>query len=214
MEKTNDLLYPGDRGELPAETRRVLVNLLRGPTLEGSRHALLWPVLLRDEAIIRSRLHDMFLNLVLDKEQQVAFTQQADVAELDAPVLLRKHTLSLRESALVLHLRAELATADAQSERCVVEREHLLAHLQAYMPSAETDAVRFDKQSDAAIEKLVRLNFLQKLKGSEFRLEVSPALRVLFGAEEIEALTATYTALRAGTLDTLTPEPMDDLENV
>jgi hypothetical protein len=191
-------LYPGDTGVLPVDTRRVLVNLLRGPTLDGTRQTQLWTILLRDETLIRSRLHDLFLALVLDRSQQVAFVQQAELAELDAPTLLRKSTLSFRETALLLHLRAELAVADAQEDRCVVDRDQVLEHLRVYQPADEADQVRFDKQSDAAIEKLIKLSLLHRLKGSDARLEVSPALRLLFGLAEIEALTKTYEAMRSG----------------
>lgn len=191
-------LFPGDTGILAIDTRRVLVNLLRGPTLDGSRQTQLWTVLLRDEKLIRSRLNDMFLALVLDREQQVAFVQQAEVVELDAPTLLRKSTLSFRETALLLHLRSELVIADAQDARCVVERDDILEHLRAYRAADENDQVRFDKQSDAAIEKLVKLSLLHRLKGNESSMEVSQALRLLFGIDEIEALTKTYIAMRTG----------------
>lgn len=195
---TDTLLYPGDTGSLPADTRRVLVNLLRGPMLDGMRQAKLWAVLVRDEAVIRSRLHELFLTLVLDREQQVAFVQQAEVGELDAPTLLRKSTLAFNETALLLHLRAQLAIADAQGERCVVERDDLLEHLKAYRPADETDLVRFDRQSETAIEKLAKLGLLHRLKGNDSALEVSQALRLLFGIEEIETLTRTYAALQNG----------------
>jgi len=53
-------LFEGDSGELPLETRRVLVQLLAGPSLDGQRHPKLWPVLVRDEALIRRRLSELF----------------------------------------------------------------------------------------------------------------------------------------------------------
>jgi hypothetical protein len=33
-------LYPGDAGELPRQTRRALVQLLAGPSLEARRHPM------------------------------------------------------------------------------------------------------------------------------------------------------------------------------
>ena len=51
-----DALYPGDSGELSLDARRVLVLLLAGPSLDGQRHSRLWPILIRDELAIRSRL--------------------------------------------------------------------------------------------------------------------------------------------------------------
>lgn len=191
-------LFPGDKGDLSADTRRVLVNLLRGPTIDGQRQTQLWAHLLRDEAIVRARLHDLFLTLVLDTEQLVAFTQQADTEDLDAPTLLRKSTLTFKETALLLFLRSELAVADAQGERCVLDRQDLVEHLKAYTPLDDNDSVRYDKQSDAAIEKVIKLSLMHKLKGSDTRLEVSQALRLMFSITEIEALTGVYEALRTG----------------
>ena len=82
-----DELFFGDTGELALDTRRALVQLLSGPSLDGRRHTKLWPVLLRDVAIIRRRLADLFLELVIDMDIQVAFTRQADTGELEVPAL-------------------------------------------------------------------------------------------------------------------------------
>src|SRR5579872_2428987 len=82
-------LFAGDQGELPLDTRRVLAQLLAGPSLDGRRHSKLWPALIRDEAIIRGRLCELFLELVIDRDLQAAFTRRADVGDLEAPVLLR-----------------------------------------------------------------------------------------------------------------------------
>lgn len=191
-------LFPGDTGTLSLETRRVLVNLLRGPMLDGQRQSLLWATLLRDADLIRGYLHNLFLTLVLDVERQVAFVQQAEAEGLDIPTLLRKTTLTFRESALLLHLRGELAISDAQGERCVVDREALIEHLKAYTQADDNDSVKFDKQSEAAIEKLIKLSLLHKLKGTESRLEVSQALRLMFSIAEIESLTSVFTALQSG----------------
>ena len=74
-------LFMGDSGELALDTRRALVQLLAGPSLDGRRHPKLWPILVRDEAVIRRRLAELFLELVIDRDVQVAFTRQADTGE-------------------------------------------------------------------------------------------------------------------------------------
>ncbi|WP_087865534.1 DUF4194 domain-containing protein [Comamonas thiooxydans] len=203
-------LFPGDRGEMSLDTRRVFVNLLRGPLIDGQRQPNLWMILLRDEALIRSRLSEMFLTLVLDVDQTIAFTQQAETEGIDSPTLLRKATLSFRESALLLHLRAELAVADAQGERCVVDREKVIDHLRGYMAADDNDSVKYDRQSEAAIEKLSKLSLLHKLKGSDTRMEVSQALRLMFSITEIEALASAYEAMRSG--DTESTQNVDQGE--
>lgn len=188
-------LFAGDTGELPMDTRRVLVHLLLGPALDAQRQTKLWPVLLRDERVLRSRLHELFLELVVDHEQRVAFTRQVVDEAADVPVLLRKAALTFVQSALVLFLRQQLTQADARGERAVVAREEMREHLRVFERDRSVDRAKFERQANNAVEKAVQLNLIRRLRGEDERYEVSPALKLLFPAEEIQALTATYERL-------------------
>ena len=190
--------FAGDTGQLPLETRRVLVQLLLGPSIDATRQRHLWPVLLRDEAMLRSRLHDLFLELVVDIDQQVAFTRQVVAEDVDAPVLLRKAHLTFLETALVLYLRQSLTRADAAGERAVVSYEELQAHLNVFERVANPDQARFGRQVIGAIEKAKKLSLIRLLPGGQQRFEVSPTLKLLFPAEAIQQLTQTYLALLSG----------------
>jgi hypothetical protein len=190
--------FAGDTGELPLETRRVLVQLLLGPSIDATRQRLLWPVLLRDEAVLRSRLHDLFLELVLDADQQVAFTRQVVAEDIEAPVLLRRANLTFLETALVLFLRQRLTQSEAAGERAVVSTEDMQAHLGVFERAANPDQARFGRQVAGAIEKVKKLGLVRLLPGGQQRFEVSPTLKLLFPAEAIQALTATYRALSSG----------------
>ena len=190
--------FAGDTGQLPLDTRRVLVQLLLGPAIDATRQRRLWPVLLRDEALLRSRLHELFLDLVVDAEQQVAFTRQVVADDIDAPVLLRKAHLGFLDSALLLYLRQRLTQAEAQGERAVVSAEDMAAQLSVFERSANPDQARFSRQAASAVEKAKTLNLLRPLAGGEQRFEVSPTLKLLFPAEEIQALTRSYRALADG----------------
>jgi hypothetical protein len=187
--------FAGDTGQLPLETRRVLVQLLLGPSIDATRQRHLWLVLLRDEAVLRSRLHDLFLELVVDTDQQVAFTRQVVAEDIDAPVLLRKAHLTFLETALVLFLRQRLTQADAAGERAVVSYEDMQAHLSVFERVANPDQARFGRQVVGAIEKVKKLSLVRLLPGGQQRFEVSPTLKLLFPAEAIQALTQTYQAL-------------------
>jgi hypothetical protein len=191
-------LYPGDAGELPWETRRALVQLLAGPSLEARRHPKLWPVLVRDEAVIRRRLADLFLDLVMDPDQKVAFTRQADVGDVDSPILLRRSQLTFLDSILLLFLRQCLTQADARGERAVISSDEIQEHLSVYQAAASTDRAGFAKRVHASIEKMKKSNMLQKIRASEDRFEVSPTLKLLFSAEEIQALTKLFDRMAAG----------------
>ncbi len=192
LQTTSQVSFEDDMGKLPLETRRALVQLLSGPLIDGRRHPKAWDVVLRDELALRSFLHELFLDLVLDRDQQVAFLRQVSSTEADIPILLRRNTLSFVETALLLFLRQRLTQADTQGERAVLDLQEMLEHLKAFERSDNVDQARFSKQCDAAVEKAKKLGLVRKLANTQERFEVSPALKLLFPAEEIEMLTRAY----------------------
>jgi hypothetical protein len=187
--------FLGDTGSLPIDTRRVLVQLLLGPSIDAHRQSKLWPVLLRDEAVIRSRMHELFLEVVIDHEQQVAFTRQVTSEELEVPILLRKASLTFLETALLLFLRQRLTQADAQCERAVVSLSDMQEHLGVFERDNNPDHAKFDRQVVNAVDKAKKLSLLQRIRSSDERYEVAPTLKLLFSAEEIQQLTQTYGQL-------------------
>jgi Domain of unknown function (DUF4194) len=163
--------------------------------VDARRQSKLWPVLLRDEAIVRSRLHDLFLELVMDHEQRVAFTRQVVSNELDVPILLRKASLTFLESALLLYLRQRLTQADAQGERAAVSVLEMSEHLAVFERNDNSNHAAFERKIVNAIDKAKKLSLLQRIRGGDERYEVAPTLKLLFSAEEIQALTKSYGAL-------------------
>jgi hypothetical protein len=198
-------LFAGDKGQLPLETRRVLAQLLAGPSLDGRRHSKLWPALVRDEAVIRGRLCELFLELVIDRDLQVAFTRRADVGDLEAPVLLRVAHLTFLDSVLLLFLRQRLMEADAQGERAVVATDEMVDHLSVYERAVNTDRAGFHKRIQSSIDKIKKHSILQKIRAAEDRFEISRTLKLLFSAEAILALSKTYQRMAAGET-TMVPE--------
>jgi hypothetical protein len=191
------LLFPGDRGELRGETRRALVALLAGPSVDGERQPKLWLVLKRDEAVLRSRLSDLFLELVVDEDNHVAFVRQVPQhGDVDIPILLRRQPLTFLQSAGLLILRAALTNASSVGQRAVIGGAELIADLGAYQDPASSDKARFAKQCAAVVETLKKVSILRPIPGSNDRFEVSPTLALLLPAEQLEALRATYERLR------------------
>jgi hypothetical protein len=198
-------LYVGDQGSLPMETRLALCKLLTGPFIDGD--SFHWPVVLREEAILRSRLADVFLELMIDRERRVAFTRQANTGDLGSPVLLRSFKLSFLDSVLLLHLREALIDAETRNERAVVDEAELLEHLELYV-GAVGDRVAAQKRIKTSIDNMKKSSVLQR-RGSENRYEISPALRLLFTANDVEALGKVYRKLAARE-----PVTAEDLEEV
>jgi hypothetical protein len=188
-------LFPGDCGQLPLDTRRVLVQLLLGPAVDARTKSNLWPVLLRDEATVRSRLNDLFLDLVIDRDQRVAFTRQIVDDDLDIPVLLRRANLTFLESALLLLLRQRLTQADTQGERAVIAWQDMAEHLEVFKRIGSGDHARFSRQVDGAVEKAKKIGLLRKIPSSDGRYEISPTLKLLFTAEQVHGLMQVYAGL-------------------
>jgi hypothetical protein len=195
-----DGLFAGDTGELKLDTRRALVQLLSGPSLDGQRHTKLWPVLIRDEGVIRKRLAELFLELVIDRDIQVAFTRQADTNGLEVPLLLRRSQLTFIDSVLLLYLRRQLAQAETHGERAAVSKDEIVEHLNPYDRTGNTDKAGFTNRILASINKFKERHILQKMPADDARFEVSPTLKLLFSAEEILELSKLYQRMAEGEL--------------
>ncbi|MBN0245700.1 DUF4194 domain-containing protein, partial [Pseudomonas aeruginosa] len=91
-----------------------------------------------------------------------------------------------------LHLRQRLTQADSQGDRAVVSTDEIMEFLTLYERASNTDRAGFVKRVHASIEKIKKHSILQKIRSSEDRFEISPTLKLLFSAEEIQALTHLY----------------------
>jgi hypothetical protein len=188
-------LFEGDTSTLAYDVRRAYALLLRGPSID-ERHSRLWPVLIDHELRLRQLLHAAFLDLVIDREQKVAFARPVHAPDLDVPQLLREVRLTFVDSALVLFLRMALTLAEAEGRRATVSRSEMGDHLRAYEASDNVDQARFGRQVEAAIEKAKKYNFLRLIRNSGDRFEVSPALKLVFSHEQVSELLRTYRRIR------------------
>ncbi|MDT0169741.1 DUF4194 domain-containing protein [Pseudarthrobacter sp. BRE9] len=187
-------LWEGDTGTLREPSRRVLVQLLRGPYLSASRHGNLWTALLSDEDAVRSSLADLFLDLVTDHAAQVAFVRNTS-ADVDAPKVMRTATLTFLDTALLLHLRQTLLQ-ESGGRKTIVGADEVADQLQVYRGKDNADIAGFSKRINSSWQKMVKYGLLAATS-TEGRFEVSPVLRLVFGAEEIAAVQAEYRRLAA-----------------
>lgn len=191
----NTALWDGDTGTLRDASRRALVQLLRGPFLSAERHGHLWAALLNDEPEIRSRLADAYLELVVDVESQLAFARNVRVPDTDAPKVMRSHPLTFMDTAMLLHLRQQLLHSDGR-ERVIVGKDEVADQLQVYRGATDSDPAGFAKRINSSWQKMVTYGILA-VTSTEDRFEVSPVLRLIFGADEIAAVQAEYRRLAA-----------------
>ena len=187
-------LWDGDPGSLPRGTRRTLVRLLQGPYLTTELHPELWNALLADEAAIRRRLGDLFLELVVDREAGLAFIRNAQDPTGESPSVMRTMPLTLVDTVLLLHLRTLLLRTTTPGERVFVDRGEIDDHLTVYRPHVSTDHSGFMRRVSSSIDKLKRASLLRETDVPE-RYEISPVLALVFSADEVAAVSAEYRRL-------------------
>lgn len=193
-EDSPELAYAGSTGgALVEESRRVLVALLQGPYLDGRRDPGRYGQLLRDRSAIEDRLADMFLELVVDDDSQVAFVRQSE-SDPDAPKLLRRLTgLNRLDTVLLLVLRQHVLTQSSRGQRAVVSESELISTLAAYRRTDSTDEAGFAKDIRASIAKMQRAGLLEEQGDS---CEVSPVVKLMITPDTAREFIGMYE--RAG----------------
>jgi hypothetical protein len=170
--------------QLPTAARRALTTLLVNRFITRSRYRSAWDALLAYENEIRERLTDMYLLLVVDKDNEVAFKRQ-DPAE-DAPRLLRRDKPLPRDASLLLiHLRKEHTYTDATDDPVMITRAQVAEFLRPFRDSGDGDEARFERRVEAAIRAVTDLKLLTPDPDADYLFTVSPAVVPLIGADEV-----------------------------
>lgn len=186
------LLWPQDRGTLPMDARSALLQLVRGPYLSETRDAKLWAALMANRPAIASRLADLFLELTIDEDAGVAFAHNATSEERELPKAARTSTMTLLDSIMVLTLRRELLLSCGA--RVFVDQEGLFEALGQYRNLDKLDPASYRERLKTSWNRMVEMRIL--LKGESIdRYEVSPVLKILFGAEEAQAVNDAFERL-------------------
>jgi hypothetical protein len=182
-------LFPGDTGMLPAAMRNTLVRVMTSRFIDGVRHPDLWNAVLTYRRDLTSRLHDLYVELIIDPAHQVAFTRQADIE--DVPLLLRREKpLPALTAVLLLHLREEYERGANEGSPAVVDHDLLMDHLDVWKQADDQDPATFGKRSENAITALRDRQILVPV--SEGRYRISGVIVALFTPEKIALLTEAF----------------------
>lgn len=190
-----DALWPRDTGTLSVTSRRALVQLLKGPLITSAKHPAIWAAILSDETALRSRLSDVFLDLVLDENAGIAFTRMVqpggEETTLEIPQVLRTEPLTHIDTLVLLHLRSQVAHA-LPGERLIVDADELFAEILVYRGVTDTDEAAFRKRFSASMSRLDSKFNLISTTETPGRYEVSPALKHILDPDTVQAITAEY----------------------
>lgn len=186
-------LWRSDTGTLHDLSRRALLRLLKGPYLSGAKQTQLWSALLADERAIRSRLHDLFLDLVIDRDDELAFVRKVQTDEIDIPTPLRNESLTFIETAMLLTLR-QMLLANSSERRVIVGKEEIYEQLQVYN---EGDTATFERNLNSAWGRMENRYRVLHSAGDD-RVEISPIVKFLIDPDRVRELTNTYLTLATG----------------
>ena len=146
-------LWEHDRGTLTYHSRRALVQLLQGPLIRAHKEPVLWSAIISDEENLRARLHEVFLELVIDETEGFAFTRMVEEDSLSIPQVLRTDKLKHIDTAILLNLRQELGLA-LPGERVIVDVEDLRESIGYVRAVDNRDEAGFTKRFNAAIKRI------------------------------------------------------------
>lgn len=188
-------LWEGDTGTLALTSRRALVQLLKGPLITHDKHPELWNAILSDTAALKSRLAEVFLDLVVDEDSGIAFTRMVKAPDdLKIPQVLRTETLSHADTVVLLYLRSELALAPP-GDRVIVDVADIHEAASPYRSAFSRDESGFAKRITASINRIKGFSLLTPTE-TDTRLVVSPVLRSLFDPETVATIKAEYERFR------------------
>jgi hypothetical protein len=194
----------GDR--LPEPGRRALVSLLINRYVSRTRHRIAWEGILTYENDLRGRLDEMYLDLIVDHEAEVAFKRQQDGD--DVPRVLRREKALTRDASFVLiFLRREYAFADPDDGPVVISRDQISEFLRAYREDGDSDDARFSRRVDAAINALIKpWQILEPDPAVDYLFTVSPVVVPLVGVDEMRRLEAAFRQAAAGPESSPSPD--------
>lgn len=182
-------LFEGDAGHLTLSGRRLLVALLKHQILTEEHHPDEWSTLMELRAVVKSRLNDMFLDLVIDEQRGVAYKTQVRAETVGRfPTLVRDAAYNREETLLLVFLRSRyLAEHTDGATKVRVDLDECVDAIMEYRPAHATDDVGDERRAINAVESLSAAGILHKTS-DETRLVISPAIETLLPVEKLRAL--------------------------
>lgn len=207
-------LFEGDEGGLTAAQRRTLVLLLKHRYISAALQPAEWRTLLASQSVLKSRLNDLFLDLHIDLNYEVAFKRQAQGEGGDRfPTLLHDVAYSREETILLVLLRQRFRSERANGhDLVIVDRDNLIDNVAHFRPESATDRFGDNKRAVAAVDSLVKARVLLKTSDPD-RFRISAVIEVLLPIERLgelwEWLKEQNAAAGAGRH---AQSPLDDTE--
>ncbi|GAA1244225.1 hypothetical protein JOF42_002322 [Microbacterium phyllosphaerae] len=187
MEQDLEEHFPGDRGTLDPEIRRVLVHLLQRRFISAERNRREWALLLDHQHVVESRLNDIYLRLVIDHARGFAYKQQLRSDEIDMPVLLKDAPYSRAETLVLVHLRTVYQRESAAGEASVrIDIEDIEQTVLSYFADVDGGTAKQQRAIRSALDRLDREGIVQEETSGRYR--ITALVEVVLSAETLKEL--------------------------
>ncbi|GII95115.1 DUF4194 domain-containing protein [Sinosporangium siamense] len=210
-------LFSGDEGGLSLEQRRALVCLMRNKFVSATGNPAEWRVIREHSQLIKSRLNDMFLDLHLDLQHEVAYKRKVISDGADFPTLLQNTAYTREETILLAYLRhRHRAEQQAGHDDVTVERQELLDYIATFRPPHATDRSRDKGRAEKAVDNMVASRVLTRTNDVD-RLRISSVIAVLLPLARLAELHEWLIAKNGGqgtTAEDLGTDIDDDPQDV
>lgn len=193
-EDENSPLFEGDLGQLAAEVRRALVVILKRRYVSAERDPDVWRILVENRIALETRLNDMFLQLVVDRDYGVAYKRQA-VPDGGGtfPTLLHNAAYSREQTILMVHLRGVFRSGLSDGAEAVfVDSQELVDEVANYLPEGTTNKVDADRAAQRAVEALCKSDILLQTP-EPGRYRISPIIEVLLPVGRLQELAESLS---------------------
>ena len=146
----------------------AIIKLMQGVIYRETNEDV-WRTLERNGAPVLDHFARIGVRVIIDEVEGYAYlkTSAPEEGEDPLPRLVQRRELSYNASLLLLLLRKRLAEFEAGGEegKLVLERDAITEMLRLFLPDS-TDEVRIVKRVDASITQVVKLGFLEELRGA------------------------------------------------
>jgi Domain of unknown function (DUF4194) len=190
----NCSLFEGDFGKLAVEVRRALVVILKKRYVSAERDPDVWRILVQNRTALETRLNDVFLQLVVDRDYDVAYKRQA-VPEGGGtfPTLLHNAAYSREQTILMVHLRGVFRSGLSDGAQTVfVDSQELIDEVANYLPASTTNKVDADRAAQRAVEALYKSDILLQTPEPD-RYRISPIIEVLLPVGRLQELAESLS---------------------
>lgn len=195
-ERSTHALFEGDEGGLEPDERRALVVLLKNRFITSSSNPREWRAIKASRQKIAGRLNDLFLELVVSAEFEVAYKRPATGGR-EFPTLLHDTVWPREETALLVYLRVQARSEQARGEvHARVSRQDMLAYLQENRPDSATDKVNDGRRGDRAIEAIKKAGLLEKTD-EDGVYRISSAIELMLPTPALNSLLEWLTVRTA-----------------